>query len=170
MTSIISSRECPICLDTFRDPVVTPCGHLSCDACIKTHIRASQDPYEARCPTCRSPFPTVRPDLSIVPKKYHVFMSPSLRRVYLGDEGNNKARIENLNAEIAALKARVGTLHRDKTLLMGRCESAQSTASRLALDERDARLALNKAKEDVRLAHQSLENLGRKYQALKSKS
>jgi chromosome segregation ATPase len=100
--------------------------------------------------------------------KYHIFMSPSLRRVYLGDEGD-KAQIENLNAEIATLKARIGTLHRDKTLLMGRCESAHSTISRLALDERDARLALNKAKEEVRDADQNLGFLIRHYLALKHK-
>ncbi|KAI0305822.1 hypothetical protein B0F90DRAFT_1623976 [Multifurca ochricompacta] len=162
--------ECPICLDKFRNPVVTPCGHLSCEACVKTHVRASRDPYEATCPTCRAPFPIVIPDMSMIPKKYHVFISPSLRRVYLGDgEDNSRTIIDNLNTEIAILRARVGMLKRDKDLLMDRCEAAQSALSRLTSDERAARLELNKAREDVRLANQNLENLRVDYRALKSR-
>ncbi|KAH9965022.1 hypothetical protein BGW80DRAFT_1209904 [Lactifluus volemus] len=168
MTSTTSIRECPICLDTFRDPVVTPCGHLSCDACIKTHIRASRDLYGATCPTCRAPFPTVWPDMSIVPKKYRAFMMPALRRVYLGDGEDGRTRIDSLNAEVSKLKERVAALYRDNSLLMVRCESAHSSISRLTIAERDARLALNKAIKDARLANQSLETLRRDYQALKS--
>jgi outer membrane murein-binding lipoprotein Lpp len=108
----------------------------------------------------------VWPDMSIVPRKYHAFMMPSLRRVYLGDGEDNKARIESLSTEISTLKARVGALHRDNGLLMGRCESAHSTISRLALAERDARLALNKATKDLRLANQTLESLRKEYRIL----
>jgi chromosome segregation ATPase len=93
-------------------------------------------------------------------------MMPSLRRVYLGDEEDSRARIESLSAEIATLKTRVGTLHRDNGLLMDRCESAQSTISRLTVAERDARLALNKATKGLRLANQTLENLRREYEIL----
>ncbi|KAI0288456.1 hypothetical protein BC826DRAFT_884626, partial [Russula brevipes] len=78
----ISARECPICLETLRDTVVTPCGHLTCEPCIKKHIRVSPGSYQSTCPTCRAPFPTVQADLSVIPKKYHVFISPPLRRVY----------------------------------------------------------------------------------------
>jgi hypothetical protein len=48
---------------------------------------------------------------SIIPKKYHALISPSLRRVFLdAQEDNSPAVIENLNAEIAALKKLVSSL------------------------------------------------------------
>jgi hypothetical protein len=48
------------------------------------------------------------PDKSTIPKKYHSLVSPPLRRVFLdGLEDNSHAVIENLNAEIAALKLRL---------------------------------------------------------------
>lgn len=166
MASIV--QECPICLDRFRDPVVTPCGHLSCEACMATHVRASRDPYEATCPTCRAPFPIVTPDMSMIPKKYHVFISPSLRRVYLGDGDSSRALIDGLNTEITLLKARVGTLKRDKDLLMDRCEAAQSAVSRLTSDERTARLELIKAKGEARLANHTFETLKAAYRSLES--
>ncbi|KAI9458179.1 hypothetical protein BJY52DRAFT_440077 [Lactarius psammicola] len=162
-------QECPICLDRFRDPVVTPCGHLSCGACMGTHVRASRNPYEATCPTCRAPFPIVTPDMSMIPKKYHVFISPSLRRIYLGDgEDTSRALIDSLNTEITLLKARVGTLKRDKDLLMDRCEAAQSAVSRLTSDERTARLDLVKAKEEARLANLGFESLKAAYRSLET--
>jgi hypothetical protein len=63
--------------------------------------------------------------MSIFPKKYHTFISPPLRRVFLdAREDNSRAVIEKLNAETAAL-------NRDKVLLMDRCDSAQSAVTRL---------------------------------------
>jgi predicted RNase H-like nuclease (RuvC/YqgF family) len=101
------------------------------------------------------------PDMTIVPEKYHVFISPPLRRVFLGDadDSNREAMIEKLNTENAALKARVSALRRDKDLLMDRCEAAQCTLARLTSDERAARLARDKAREEARLAKLDLEKL-----------
>ncbi|KAH9995451.1 hypothetical protein BJV74DRAFT_335109 [Russula compacta] len=170
MTPKTSVRECPICLDKFRNPVVTPCGHLTCDACIKSHAHNSSDPYEVTCPTCRAPFPIVTPHLSLVPKKFHIFISPPLRRVFLGEEeDSSRAVIESLNAEIAALKASVGTLKREKDLLMDRCESAQSAVARLTSYERAARLARDEAKEEARLANRDLEELRVEHDKLQSR-
>jgi hypothetical protein len=68
--------------------------------------------------------------MSIVPKKYHTFISPPLRRVFLdAREDNSRVVIEKLDAEIAAL-------NRDKVLLMDRCDSAQRAMTRLRADER----------------------------------
>jgi len=92
--------------------------------------------------------------MSIVPKKYHAFISPPLRRVFLGDSDGEV--IEKLNAEVAVLKARVGSLQRDKGLLMDRCESAQSALTRLTSDERAARLERDEAREKVRVAKEFL--------------
>lgn len=105
--------------------------------------------------------------MTLIPKKYHVFISPSLRRVYLGDgEDTSRAVIDGLNAEITLLKARVGTLKRDKDLLMDRCEAAQSTASRLAADERAARLELAKERNEARDANVALKLLRVKHRSL----
>lgn len=44
--------ECNICLDTAKEPVVTPCGHLYCWKCIYEWI---QQPRETLvCPVCKS--------------------------------------------------------------------------------------------------------------------
>lgn len=41
------SRECPLCLDTPREPVLTPCGHVLCLACLQLAMHT--------CPVCRAP-------------------------------------------------------------------------------------------------------------------
>ena len=86
--------------------------------------------------------------MSIIPTKYHDFISPPLRRVFLdtrrSDSSNTRAmmtRIESLNAEIAALKERIKSLKRDKDLIKDRYDSAQSELTRLRAEERAARLA-----------------------------
>ncbi len=103
----------------------------------------------------------------MIPKKYHVFISPSLRRVYLG-ENNSRALVDSLNTEVTILKARVSTLKRDKDLLMDRCEAAQSAVTRLTSDERTARLKVIKAKEEARDANNGFETLKTAYLSLES--
>jgi hypothetical protein len=99
--------------------------------------------------------------MNIIPEKYHVFISPPLRRVFLGDvdDSNREAIIKMLNTENATLKARVSALRRDKDLLMDRCEAAQCALTRLTSDERAARLARDEARHETRLAKLNLEKL-----------
>ena len=107
--------------------------------------------------------------MALIPKKYHVFISPSLRRVYLADgEDTSSAVIASLNAEIIILKTRVSSLKRDKEMLMDRCEAAQSAASRLTADERAARLELARAKQEARVANMTFEILQAEYRSLES--
>ena len=40
----IEDLKCPICLDLVYEPVLTSCGHLICQRCVRG---------QARCPTCR---------------------------------------------------------------------------------------------------------------------
>uniref|UniRef100_A0A8C8SUX7 RING-type E3 ubiquitin transferase n=1 Tax=Pelusios castaneus TaxID=367368 RepID=A0A8C8SUX7_9SAUR len=42
---------CPICLDSFKDPMITECSHNFCRACITAHCKASSQ--EIPCPQCR---------------------------------------------------------------------------------------------------------------------
>jgi SWI/SNF-related matrix-associated actin-dependent regulator of chromatin subfamily A3 len=46
---IDSQEECPICLDNFKDPVITKCAHSFCTACIAKVIEGQR-----KCPMCRA--------------------------------------------------------------------------------------------------------------------
>ncbi len=43
-----SSAECPVCLDAFESPVVTPCGHWFCRECCLGVLATNR-----HCPLCR---------------------------------------------------------------------------------------------------------------------
>ncbi|KAH8097049.1 SNF2 family N-terminal domain-containing protein [Cristinia sonorae] len=61
----IEGEECPICYDTYTDPVVTACTHVFCKECITNVLNGAprQDANEPNqykaderpCPTCRGP-------------------------------------------------------------------------------------------------------------------
>nr|XP_061794060.1 E3 ubiquitin-protein ligase TRIM39-like [Nerophis lumbriciformis] len=44
--------QCPTCLDVFRDPVMLPCSHNFCHACLQQW----KDAGEQSCPVCRKEF------------------------------------------------------------------------------------------------------------------
>ena len=48
-------NRCVVCLDIFSAPVLTPCGHRFCEACILTAINIKKE-----CPTCRAPIKSHR--------------------------------------------------------------------------------------------------------------
>uniref|UniRef100_A0A3Q2P7X2 RING-type domain-containing protein n=1 Tax=Fundulus heteroclitus TaxID=8078 RepID=A0A3Q2P7X2_FUNHE len=46
--------SCPICLQLYNDPVVLPCGHNYCLACICKSASSTDSGKEPpRCPECR---------------------------------------------------------------------------------------------------------------------
>uniref|UniRef100_G3NLT6 Tripartite motif containing 107 n=1 Tax=Gasterosteus aculeatus aculeatus TaxID=481459 RepID=G3NLT6_GASAC len=47
--------SCPICLQLFSDPVVLPCGHNYCLACIRMTADSTDD-APPRCPECRDEY------------------------------------------------------------------------------------------------------------------
>jgi SWI/SNF-related matrix-associated actin-dependent regulator of chromatin subfamily A3 len=46
---IDSQEDCPICLDTLKDPVITKCAHSYCASCIERVIEGQK-----KCPMCRA--------------------------------------------------------------------------------------------------------------------
>ncbi|XP_006076285.1 E3 ubiquitin/ISG15 ligase TRIM25 [Bubalus bubalis] len=52
--------SCSICLEPFKDPVTTPCGHNFCGACLDETWAVQGAPY--LCPQCRTGF-AARPQL-----------------------------------------------------------------------------------------------------------
>ncbi|KAI9034439.1 SNF2 family N-terminal domain-containing protein [Hyaloraphidium curvatum] len=46
-------EDCSICLDTLKEPALTPCAHFFCSACIKDVINRSVSTNKAPCPLCR---------------------------------------------------------------------------------------------------------------------
>ncbi|XP_006154728.1 E3 ubiquitin/ISG15 ligase TRIM25 [Tupaia chinensis] len=52
--------SCSICLEPFKEPVTTPCGHNFCGSCLNETWAVQGSPY--RCPQCRAVYPA-RPQL-----------------------------------------------------------------------------------------------------------
>ncbi|KAG2137604.1 uncharacterized protein EDB93DRAFT_760077 [Suillus bovinus] len=134
--------ECGICLEDIKKPVCVPCGHVHCEKCLRAHISSGNDAMKSSCPSCRSIFYIAMPDLSFVPKKYHDFMVPSVRKLYL-----DIASPAPLVAEIEQLKTRVAALSRDRDALMERCEAHMAASRQYATNEKDARLEAKAARE-----------------------
>ncbi|XP_036374376.1 tripartite motif-containing protein 35-like [Megalops cyprinoides] len=54
--------SCPVCWDIFREPVVLPCSHSFCKACVHMYW----EPLDSRvCPVCRAEVPATEPVVSL---------------------------------------------------------------------------------------------------------
>ena len=47
--SIESQEDCPICLDVYKEPVITKCAHIFCTPCVERVIETQH-----KCPMCRA--------------------------------------------------------------------------------------------------------------------
>jgi len=111
--------KCSICLTTFKDPVCLPCGHIYCSKCLSDHINApSNKGMTASCPECRTDFNIFTPELACLPRQYHKFILPSVRRVYLDLSACSalQGKLEKAEARLKVHKSREETLTK-------RCES-----------------------------------------------
>jgi hypothetical protein len=99
----------------------------------------------------------VGPDLTCVPKKYHGFILPSVRRVYfdVSPYTDYKKRVETLEKRIASLE-------RDKVLLMEKCEASMARSQIYAVGERKALAEAESAKKET-------EKMKGKHDAIKAK-
>ena len=87
-------------------------------------------------------------------------------------EDNGPAAIDNLKLEVTTLKERIVTLGRDNESLSKNLMESRSAVYRLASAERatrEARVALDKAKEEIHLANVRLEGLRAEYDGFKSR-
>jgi len=97
------------------------------------------------------------PDLSFVPKKYHDFMVPGVRKLYL-----DIASPAPLLAEIEQLTKRVASLSRDRDALMEKCEAYMAASRQYSDNEKNARL-------EAQAAREATSQMQTKYNALKQK-
>ncbi|KAF7370475.1 RING-type domain-containing protein [Mycena sanguinolenta] len=137
--------SCGICLSKLKEPVSVPCGHVYCTDCLTGHISAtSSDGFTSTCPSCRETFNMVRPEITCLPKKFHQYIVPSIRRVYI-----DTSRHENLRKKLSTSEARVAALEGDKERLMAECERHIAAAQAHRRGETDARQELRR--NDARL-------------------
>ncbi|KAF7356444.1 Tripartite motif-containing protein 26 [Mycena venus] len=138
--------SCGICLSKLKEPVSVPCGHLYCTECLTGHVSAtSPDGFTSTCPSCRETFNMVRPELTCLPKKFHQYIVPSIRRVYI-----DMSRHENLRKKLSASEARVAALEKDKERLMAECERQIAAARAHSHSETHAILRAKELKEMLR--------------------
>ncbi|KAG5725038.1 hypothetical protein E4T56_gene12397 [Termitomyces sp. T112] len=189
--------ECSICLSSFKEPVCIPCGHIYCTQCLADFVNTpDNESTKASCPTCRAQFHLLTPDLVYLPKKYHEYVMPVVRRVYL-----DLPRYSDLKKELKSSRERIKKLEKDNDILMRQCERHMAAAKAQAEGERAARQratdlqsqlrnkeeelyaadinaaeALGILKDDVdvsRAEYQTLEkafnDLGRRYDKLKAR-
>ncbi|TEB21966.1 hypothetical protein FA13DRAFT_1613588, partial [Coprinellus micaceus] len=135
------SGQCSICLSAYDEPVCIPCGHVYCVGCITDVVNAPEETGTvAKCPTCRSEFHLVVPDLTYLPKKYHPFVVSSLRRIYLDES----SEVVNLERDVAKYKARLQSSREREELLMKECERHQKKARGYRVREQEARMEKEK--------------------------
>lgn len=109
-------------------------------------------------------------DPAFVPEKYHPFIIPSLRRVYLNvDPSRSSAASRQLQEQLLALKkenedlvSKLKGRDRDIKLLMTKCESNMAAVSAHAKGELDVRL------ENERLRNE-MGKLAERYRVLQAK-
>ncbi|KAF6758992.1 hypothetical protein DFP72DRAFT_807131 [Ephemerocybe angulata] len=160
------SGQCSICLGEYDEPVCIPCGHVYCVGCITDVVNRPDEAVTARCPTCRTEFHLVVPDLTYLPKKYHPFVISPLRRIYLPAptpaspspstssllkaEEQSRAALSQLEAEVAKYKSRVAAHRETEEMLMQQCERHQAKAHAYREREWEARKEVRRLGKEAR--------------------
>ena len=74
-TSLKKEAECPLCLETVKDPKTLPCLHSFCLLCIDKHAGYAKRKLEAtiKCPVCQACFQIPEGDtFSGLPTSFHL--------------------------------------------------------------------------------------------------
>ncbi|KAK0202470.1 hypothetical protein DFS33DRAFT_1454743 [Desarmillaria ectypa] len=142
------SGQCTICLCDYKEPVSIPCGHVYCMQCLSEYIStSSRDGFMAKCPTCRTKFTIVIPELHSLSKQFHRYVTPSIRRVFI--EPNPSETYEELKHRLEVSEARNTTLERDNEDLMNSCERYMAESAAHARGERRATIELQRVKRQL---------------------
>ena len=64
--------QCPICLETYRDPKALACLHAYCRECIQQLLLRQQRDQEVECPQCRSVVAVAGNDPSSLPSVFFI--------------------------------------------------------------------------------------------------
>jgi len=104
-----ADEECVICLESVDDPVLTPCTHVFCKACIVRRLATSP---ESGCPTCGNHVPSN--DLIPLPKIEKDETGPSLDgksgKAALAAKWKSSTKIDALMHELHELRERDPTI------------------------------------------------------------
>ncbi|KAF5379312.1 hypothetical protein D9757_007663 [Collybiopsis confluens] len=77
---------CSICIDSLKEPVALPCGHVFCSECISRAVNTIIPTCIVQpCPTCRSLYSIAHVDPELIPTSMRSHVSPSIRRLYLDE-------------------------------------------------------------------------------------
>ncbi|KAF9530318.1 hypothetical protein CPB83DRAFT_810589 [Crepidotus variabilis] len=145
--------HCSICISSCTDPVSLPCGHIYCRQCIASYATTHRTALTAKCPKCREPFHlsalfgrlsiqtgclkalsfTVTPDLSHIATKFHPFVTPPVRRVYI--DNAEQTRLEQKSQE---LEQRIAFYSNSDKSLTERYEALAAVVDGHRQGERDA--------------------------------
>lgn len=108
-------------------------GHVHCERCLRAHISSGVEALKSWCPTCRKAFhigfdlchsiynkadlfSTATPDFAFVPQKYHDFILPSVRKIYM-----DIPSVAATTREIDALTKRLEGFAKENEHLRQRC-------------------------------------------------
>ncbi|KAF8347984.1 hypothetical protein F5887DRAFT_881457 [Amanita rubescens] len=138
--------NCSICLSAYKGPVSIPCGHIYCKKCLADHVNSSSGMGEitASCPTCRSTFYIVKPDLTYLPKKYHEYVLPAVRRVYMDSTLDS-----SLQQKLAKSEARVAKLENEQEIVLNQCEAHMAASQAHAFGEHNALKEVERLKRQM---------------------
>jgi WD40 repeat protein len=85
LTSNNPDHNCAICLEIFKDPVITNCGHTFC----KEHITKYLTDYRDKCPSCRAGVHSLQPNYAIAGTIDHLRKEKSDVPTFLLFKGKN---------------------------------------------------------------------------------
>ncbi|KAH6915794.1 hypothetical protein BKA70DRAFT_1253784 [Coprinopsis sp. MPI-PUGE-AT-0042] len=133
---------CSICFGEFNEPVSIPCGHIYCFPCLNEYANGpTNEGLSIPCPHCRQEFQLVTPDPRTLPRKYHPFIQPHIRRVFIDAPPPNETTQE-LKRQIKALTKTVDNLRKREDTLMRECERHVERANAYREREQGARQEL----------------------------
>ncbi|XP_067653851.1 helicase-like transcription factor isoform X2 [Haliotis asinina] len=92
-----SDEECAVCLDSLKNPVITPCAHVYCRRCIVTVI--NNEKPNSKCPLCRGDISEAR--LIEVPPEHQTEHSSEPQ--YLAD-WQSSAKVDALMSSLVKLR------------------------------------------------------------------